>query len=490
MATAQHREPYVATGDATTAADRSGRISLWVLDPRRMQFLADVVVAVATFIGYQLIRAALIPGYVRFPLEQELFVGLLSALYWVAVLWFGGLYKDFYIRSPFDEWFTIVKQTFVGTAVLFFVVVMSSNDYHRENPRLVIVLYWITLAVLLGVGRLAARALQRGLRQRGVVRIPTLLFGSAANVRMMGQELRRQPNWGYDVRGVVIHDADAWSDTTTPVLGQPHQLRHVLTMVRPKQVLIAMDKPDHAELMAVSSLCADHGCVVKIVPDLYEIFSGQARTQQLYGSPLIEVSPRLMRPWEEVAKRILDVVFSAAVLVLGMPLWAAVALVVTYTSRGPIFYRQERVGLDGRLFTMIKFRSMYVDDQRPPSWTTANDPRVTPIGRFIRKTHIDEVPQFWNVLKGEMSLVGPRPEQPYYVEKFSIDYPYYRRRLRVRPGITGWWQVKYNADAESFSAIEERLRYDFFYIENMSFKLDLEILVRTVFVMIKGHGQA
>jgi exopolysaccharide biosynthesis polyprenyl glycosylphosphotransferase len=455
-----------------------------------MQFVVDTVVVVAAFLGYQMIREALIPDYVRFSLRQELFVGVISAVYWVVVLWFGGLYKDYYIRSPFDEWFTIVKQTFVGTAVLFFMVVMSSNEYHRENPRLVIILYWALLAVSLGIGRLCARSLQRVLRQRGVVRIPTLLFGSAANVRMLGQDLRKHPNWGYDVRGVVVHDATAWTDASIPMLGGPSQLRHVLAAVRPRQVLIAMERPDHDELLAVSSICAESGCVVKIVPDLYEIFSGQARTQQLYGSPLIEVSPQLMRPWEEVAKRVLDVVFSAAVLVIGLPLWVGIALLVRHTSRGPVLYRQERVGLDGRTFSMLKFRSMYVDEQRAPSWTTANDPRVTPIGRFIRKTHIDEVPQFWNVLKGEMSLVGPRPEQPYYVEKFSIEYPYYRRRLRVRPGITGWWQVKYNADSDSFSAIEERLRYDFFYIENMSFKLDLEILVRTVFVMIKGHGQA
>jgi len=139
---------------------------------------------------------------------------------------------------------------------------------------------------------------------------------------------------------------------------------------------------------------------------------------------------------------------------------------------------------------MAKFRSMYVDDRRGPTWTDSNDPRVTPIGRFIRKTHLDEIPQLWNVLKGEMSLVGPRPEQPFYVEKFTAMVPYYKHRHIVRPGVTGWWQVKAKSNPESLEEIQQRLRYDFFYIENMSFKLDLEIMVRTVIVMLKGHGRA
>ncbi|MFM8771525.1 MAG: sugar transferase, partial [Candidatus Kapaibacterium sp.] len=156
----------------------------------------------------------------------------------------------------------------------------------------------------------------------------------------------------------------------------------------------------------------------------------------------------------------------------------------------PMFFVQDRVGRNGRVFRMAKFRSMTVDEKRGPTWTDKNDPRVTPFGKFIRKTHLDEIPQLWNVLKGEMSLVGPRPEQPFYVEKFTAMLPYYRRRHKVRPGVTGWWQVKAKSNPESLEEIQQRLRYDFFYIENMSFKLDLEIMVRTVFVMLKGHGKA
>ncbi|RPI67225.1 MAG: exopolysaccharide biosynthesis polyprenyl glycosylphosphotransferase, partial [Ignavibacteriae bacterium] len=188
--------------------------------------------------------------------------------------------------------------------------------------------------------------------------------------------------------------------------------------------------------------------------------------------------------------RTLDLFVSVTVLLVGLPVWLLLAAIVKLTSSGPVFFRQPRVGRNGQVFKMVKFRSMYSDDKRGPTWTASNDPRVTPIGRFIRKTHLDEIPQLWNVLVGEMSLVGPRPEQPYYVEKFTEMLPYYRRRHKVRPGITGWWQVKARSNPESLQEIETRLRYDFFYIENISFKLDVEILVRTIFVMLQGHGRA
>jgi len=242
--------------------------------------------------------------------------------------------------------------------------------------------------------------------------------------------------------------------------------------------------------LKVASIGADAGLKVKIVPDLYEIFSGQARTLHIHGAQLIDVQPQLMEPWEEFLKRAIDIVVSLTVLLAGLPIWILTALAIKANSRGPVFYSQKRVGRSGQIFNIYKFRSMYVDDNRKPSWTTVNDPRVTAIGRFIRKTHIDEFPQLWNVLRGEMSLVGPRPEQPFYVEKFSDSVPFYRRRLKVRPGVTGWWQVKYTSYSESVQEIEDRLRYDFYYIENMSVRLDIEILVRTIVVMLRGHGQA
>jgi exopolysaccharide biosynthesis polyprenyl glycosylphosphotransferase len=307
-------------------------------------------------------------------------------------------------------------------------------------------------------------------------------------IRRLLEDLRRERAWGYAIRGVVAEHAEELDGI--PYLSPLPELERALDEVKPAEMIVTLEHTNHDELLRTVAIGANAGCKVKIVPDMYEIVSGQARTQQMYGSPLIHVNPELMQPWEEAAKRLLDITVSLWVLVIGMPAWLLVALGVRLSSPGPVIFTQMRVGRNGHLFRMSKFRSMYVDDRRGQTWTSADDPRVTPFGRFIRRTHLDEIPQFWNVLRGEMSLVGPRPEQPQFVEKFSDMMPYYRRRLKVRPGITGWWQVKAKSNPESREEIESRLRYDFFYIENISFMLDIEILVRTVFVMLQGHGRA
>jgi len=457
-----------------------------------MQIYVDVIAFTVSFAVYQLVRPVVLTHLRSFSVQDHVFIAGMSIAYWSVVFWLGGLYRDFYIRSPFDEFFTVLRHTFFGSALIFGSIFFTSSTAYQNNPRYVFILYWLVLFLLVCIGRLTARQLQRRLREQGVIKIPTILVGSVVRLRELLVDLHDEPAWGYDVRGIVVVDVPE-ADTRElryPILGSLNDVRSVMQAIRPREVLVAMDHTDHDAMLKVTAEAADEGCLVKIVPDLYEIFSGQARTQQIYGSPLIEVSPELMQPWEEFAKRTLDISFSLLALCVGMPVWLLTALAVKITSKGPMFFVQDRVGRFGHVFRMAKFRSMYVDDCRGPTWTNENDPRVTAVGRFVRKTHLDEIPQLWNVLKGEMSLVGPRPEQPFYVEKFTEMLPYYRRRLKVRPGVTGWWQVKARSNPESLEEIQLRLRYDFFYIENMSFKLDLEIMVRTVFVMLRGHGQA
>jgi exopolysaccharide biosynthesis polyprenyl glycosylphosphotransferase len=463
----------------------------WWLRPRAVQMMFDIIAITLSFVVFQLIRQIVVPDIRQFELTDYALISMVSIPYWVAVFWMGGLYRDFYVRSPFDEFFTVARQTFYGTTVAFLMIFLSSSEYDRGRPRLTIVLYLLVITALVCVGRALARSVQRWLREHGRVQIPTLMLGTQESLTALLANVRREPAWGYAVQGVVTTTSDEkWTDTSVPHRGTMNDVREILRRDQPHQLLVSIPHADHDTMLSLSATCADEGVTVKIVPDLYEIFSGQARTQQIYGSPLIEVSPELMQPWEEFAKRMLDIVVSVLILVIGLPLWIIVALGVRLSSPGPVFYSQDRTGKGGRPFRMYKFRSMVVDVNRAPSWTTVNDPRVTRFGWFIRKTHLDEIPQLWNVLRGDMSLVGPRPEIPFFVEKYSALIPYYRRRLKVRPGVTGWWQVKYKAYEESVEEIENRLRYDFFYIENMSFKLDLEILVRTAFIMIKGHGQA
>jgi exopolysaccharide biosynthesis polyprenyl glycosylphosphotransferase len=205
--------------------------------------------------------------------------------------------------------------------------------------------------------------------------------------------------------------------------------------------------------------------------------------------PLIDIMPELMPEWEKKLKRLLDIIASFIILIITLPVIIITAIAIKLESKGPVFFKQERSGMNGTIFRIIKFRSMYEDAEKHtgPIWSSKDDPRVTRIGKIIRRVRIDELPQLINVLKGEMSIVGPRPERPFFVEKLSEEIPYYKRRLKVRPGITGWAQVKHKYD-ESVEDVKIKLRYDLFYIENMSLRMDFKIIVRTIFVVLFGQG--
>lgn len=275
-----------------------------------------------------------------------------------------------------------------------------------------------------------------------------------------------------------------------PVLGNLNRLADIILRHQVEDVLIALQKQDQDALVKIIAQTDGLPVSLKIVPDLYSIITGQARTNQIYGFPLIEILPQYMPAWERVAKRALDVTVSLLILILGLPFWLLVALAIRLNSPGKIFYRQERMGKNGRIFDVIKFRSMVANAETltGPKWAEKDDPRITAVGKFLRKWRIDEVPQFINVLRGEMSIVGPRPERPFFVEKLRKEIPLYTRRLRVRPGITGWAQIKGAYDA-TLEDVKQKLQYDLFYLENMSLRMDLKIILHTIYVMLAGRGQ-
>jgi len=216
---------------------------------------------------------------------------------------------------------------------------------------------------------------------------------------------------------------------------------------------------------------------------------GQARTNQIYGFPLIDILPHRMPEWERKIKRLMDITISSAILIAFFPFWLLIAIAIKLDSNGPVFYKQERVGKDGKKFMIYKFRSMVHDAESKtgPKWAQREDPRMTWFGKLIRKPRLDEVPQFFNVLKGEMSLIGPRPERPYFVEKFKREIPFYARRLGVKPGITGWAQIKGEYDT-TIDNVKTKLQYDLFYLENMSLRMDLKVIINTIYVMLLGKG--
>lgn len=412
--------------------------------------------------------------------------------YWLLIFTFVGMYQSWFAASRFDEISTLFKATFVGIFILFFFIFL--DDYINNvssNKRILIFIYWGLLVILVGSGRVIIRSIQRNLLIRGYGRKGAIIIGFNPKAFEVVDSVSNSPALGIDIKSFcVIKEKDLNKEyKDIKVEATVKSLPEMIDKYNAQEIILALEEDEHDIIGEIIPICDDKNVKLKIIPDVYDILSGQARTSQLYGVPLIDVMPELMPEWERKLKRFMDIVLSILILIITLPLTLITALAIKLDSEGPIFFVQERMGQNGKIFKMIKFRSMRKDAEKHtgPVWSQKDDPRVTRVGKIIRKIRVDEIPQFINVLKGDMSIVGPRPERPYFVEKLSQEIPYYKRRLRVRPGITGWAQVKHKYD-ESIEDVKIKLRYDLFYIENMSIRMDLKILFRTIFVVLFGKG--
>ena len=414
-------------------------------------------------------------------------------LYWVIIFTFVGMYRTWFASSRFDELATLFKASFVGIFLLFFLI--FTDDYLHgvsSSTRVLIFIYWGLFLVLVGSGRLVIRSIQRSLLIKGYGRKNALIVGFNKKAHEVHDQILQYKALGLDIKGYIstngINIGKEYKNTQ--VLGQIEETEKVINDTGAKEVIIALDKSDNDILVDLIARCEPKNVSLKIVPDLYEILSGQAKTSQIYGLPLIDIMPQLMPEWEKKLKRLMDIIVSLLILIISLPVIIPAAIAIKLESKGPVFFRQTRCGMNDTVFKIVKFRSMYNDAEKltGPVWSQKDDPRITKVGKFIRKVRIDEIPQMYNVLKGEMSLVGPRPERPFFVEKLSNEIKYYKRRLKVRPGITGWAQVKHKYD-ETIEDVKIKLRYDLFYIENMSLRMDFKILFRTVFVVLFAKGQ-
>lgn len=412
--------------------------------------------------------------------------------YWVIVFTFVGMYRTWFALSRFDELSTLFKATFVGIFVLLVLILV--DDYQTGSSgsfRMYIFLYWGMFLFLVGTGRLTIRSIQRKLLIKGIGRKNSLIVGFNPRSHEIHDMILNHRALGFDVAGyVAAFDENIGKEyKNVKVVGTVNQLESIIEMLNINNIIISLERHHEDILLEIISRSEGKNISIKIVPDLYEIISGQAKTSQIYGIPLIDVMPELMPEWEKKLKRLMDIVLSMILLIVTFPATFLTVLAIKIDSKGPIFYKQERMGMNGKVFKILKFRTMVTDAEKltGPVWSTKDDPRITKVGRFIRKVRLDEIPQAYNVLKGDMSFVGPRPERPFFVEKLSQDIPLYKRRLKVRPGITGWAQVKHKYD-ETIEDVKVKLRYDLFYIENMSLRMDFKIIFRTIFVVIFGKG--
>lgn len=408
-------------------------------------------------------------------------------LYWFLLFGFAGLYQHWFARSRFDEFSSVIKISTLGCLILFFAIFIDDiNQNAVIVSRFLILIYWILLIVFVSLGRIIIRSLQLKMLEKGIGLRNTVIIGTGVKAFDLLDTVKRYPQLGYKFTGFVKLDFEELNEN---VIGDISEIHEIVENKSISEILVALEPQNKDILIEIINKCSDLNVHLKIMPDMYEIVSGMARTNQLYGIPLIEVMPELMPQGTRIIKRFIDIVSSFLILTVVSPLFIIISILIKVTSKGSVFYLQERVGRNGKKFKIYKFRSMVENaESEVPVWAGKDDKRVTSIGKFLRRTRIDEIPQFINVLKNDMSIVGPRPERPYFIEKLKKEIPYYTKRLVVKPGITGWAQIKHTYDF-SVDDVKTKLQYDFYYIENMSLTLDFKIMINTIFVVfsMKGH---
>jgi exopolysaccharide biosynthesis polyprenyl glycosylphosphotransferase len=449
-------------------------------------FISDILFINLAWTIYYAIRIE--SRWIPFSAPAEFLIPLIVIyFFWVIMFSLSGLYQHWFVRSRFDEFTSIVKTISIGSFLLFFVIFLDDaiNNAHAIS-RYLILIYWALMIIMVSFGRILIRSFQINLLEQGIGLRNTIIIGTGQRARDLSGLIRKFPQLGYRFSGFVNLNGKT---NSINVLGDLSSINKIISTKDISEVLIALESNEKGILMDMLRFCSQERVNLKIMPDTYEIVSGMVKTNQIYGVPLIEVMPEILPYSSKLIKRFIDIFVSVMLLVLLSPLWIFVAMLIKVTSKGDIFYKQIRVGRNEKQFIMYKFRSMYANaEEYGPEWAGESDPRITLIGRIIRKIYIDEIPQLFNVIKNEMSLVGPRPERPHFVELLKKEIPYYYKRLSIKPGITGWAQIKHKYD-HSLDDVKVKLQFDFYYIENMSIRLDFKIIINTILVIIlmKGH---
>lgn len=412
------------------------------------------------------------------------YVGMMvvQVLAMVTVFFFYRLYHRPRAISSIDELYSLFGAVSVGTilAIALTSLMFKNSVLELDYSRGMILYAWLLTIVLAGIGRFAHSRVQRALQARGLGGARVLIVGTGEVGQMILQKIRHLPGLGYEVRGFVDDHSDLETTMGVPVLGRIDDLPSLIDEHSIDEVIIALPEGSHEEILTIISLCERGKVNIKVYPDVFQIMAAQVSIGDLGGLPLLTVRDIALRGWRLTLKRAVDLIGSAIGLVVISPLMLLVAALVKLDSPGPVFYAQVRMGLDAKPFWMIKFRSMRADAEAKtgPVWAVKDDPRRTRLGAFIRRFSIDEWPQLINVLLGEMSLVGPRPERPVFVEQFKRSIPRYMDRHREKAGLTGWAQAN---GLRGDTSIAERTKYDLWYIENWSLLLDFKIILKTIF---------
>lgn len=405
-------------------------------------------------------------------------------LFWFIIFWSRNLYRSFYYKNIIEILVNILSATFIGSLIIFIVIDLSDQTVTLGKKGLLIYLFFFL--VFVGGGRVIFKMLLTSMLKRGIGLRNAVIIG----YNQIGKKLFKEYQKGHLLGMKVLGFLDDNQTVKKNCLGKLSDLEQLLKDQKIKEILIALPP---AENMAINKLiltCKNYPVNFKIEPSLTDIISGHIKTCEILGYPLMELFPEILTPFQSIIKRAVDIVVSLVILIITAPVILLTAIAIKLESPGKIIYKQKRVGKDFKEFTVYKFRSMCSNAEAKTGavWALKNDSRITRVGKFIRKTRIDELPQLFNIIIGDMSFVGPRPERKVFVDQFVETIPFYYKRLQVKPGLTGWAQVKHKYD-ESFDDVKEKLKYDLFYIENMSLQLDFVIILNTVSVVVMQKGQ-
>jgi exopolysaccharide biosynthesis polyprenyl glycosylphosphotransferase len=430
-------------------------------------------------------------GYdIPFELGIKFFTGIIAIpLFWLALYYLAGCYQDVIAKSRLRELGRTFLLVLAGVIILFFAlilddVILSYKDYYTSFLVLAGLQFILTYIPRFTLTTIISKKVRQGR-----IGYNTLMIGSNERALEIYQDIEQGHLPGGRIIGYIngTSSGENQLEGLTRHLGSIKDIKQIIEGHDVEEVIITLDMAEHENISYIINTLSECNVRIKAVPDIHDIVTGKVKVTTIFGTPLIQISHALLPVWQENTKRSIDVFFSILAVILLLPLTLVLIIGVKISSKGPVLLRQERIGRYGKPFTLYKFRSMQADAERNgPELSRVNDSRLTNFGKFMRKRKLDEIPNFWNVLKGEMSLVGPRPERKHYIDQIVQRAPHYIHLHKVKPGITSWGQVKYGY-AVNVDEMIKRLKYDLLYIENMSLFVDFQIMIFTILTLIRGR---